>query len=58
LFRGCLGDVRRYDGLCRVHVVSDTAQVELKKWTSVGPWNWDDPLAFRPERWLETGGTA
>ena len=30
LFRGCLRDVKRYQGVLRVYFVSETAQVELK----------------------------
>jgi len=30
LFKGCLGDVRRFWGVCRVYFVTETAQVELK----------------------------
>ena len=29
LFKGCLGGVRGYQGVCRVYFVSETAQVEL-----------------------------
>ena len=30
LFRGCLRVVRAYEGVCRVYLMSETAQVELK----------------------------
>jgi len=39
-FRGCLGGFREYTGVFRVYSVSETAQVELKKWTSVSPCTW------------------
>ena len=35
--RGCLGCVRGCWGVFRVCLVSETAQVELIKWTSVSP---------------------
>ena len=30
LFKGCLGGVRGYEGVFRVYIVSETAQLELK----------------------------